>query len=78
MFLVISIHFISQHFPSGLQNRYVEEIFDREDRLRRTRELYFEAFARLRDVENVAVVDGSGSREQVARRVWAAVAPYFA
>ena len=60
------------------QNRYVEEIFDREDRLRRTRELYFEAFARLRDVENVAVVDGSGSREQVARRVWAAVAPYFA
>ena len=60
------------------QNRYVEEIFDREDRLRRTRELYFEALARLRDVENVAVVDGSGSREQVARRVWAAVAPYFA
>ena len=60
------------------QNRYVEEIFDREDRLRRTRELYFEAFARLRDVENVAVVDGSGSREQVAQRVWAVVAPYFA
>ena len=60
------------------KNRFVEEIFDQEDRLRKTRELYFRAFECLKGVENVAVVDGSGSREQVARRVWAAVAPYFA
>lgn len=59
------------------KNRFVEEIFDREDRLRRTRELYFEAFERLRDVENVAVVDGAGTREQVAQRIWAAVSPYL-
>lgn len=59
------------------KNRYVEEIFDREDRLRRTRELYFEAFERLRDVENVAVVDGAGTREQVAQRIWAAVSPHL-
>ena len=58
------------------QNRVVREIFDQEDRLRQTRELYFKAFERLRDVENVAVVDGSGSREQVAERIWAAAAPY--
>lgn len=55
------------------KNRFVEEIFDHEDRLRRTRELYFQAFERLRDVENVAVVDGTGSPEQVAERIWSAV-----
>lgn len=59
------------------QNRFVEEIFDQEDRLRKTRELYFRAFERLKNVENVAVVDGVGSPEQVAQRVWAAAAPYF-
>lgn len=60
------------------KNRFVEEIFDQEDRLRRTRELYFRAFERLKDVERVAVVDGSGTEEEVAERIWAAVAPYFA
>ena len=59
------------------KNRTVEEIFDREDRLRKTRELYFQAFDRLKDVERVAVVDGSGPREQVSERVWAAVSPCF-
>ena len=59
------------------KNRTVEEIFDKEDRLRRTRELYFQAFDRLKDVETVAIVDGSGTQEQVAERVWAAVAPCF-
>lgn len=59
------------------KNRFVEEIFDQEDRLRQTRELYFRAFERLKDVENVAVVDGVGAPEQVAQRVWTAAAPYF-
>ena len=59
------------------QNRVVEEIFDREDRLRRTRELYFRAFERLKDVETVAVVDGTGTQEQVAERIWGAVSPHF-
>ncbi len=59
------------------ENRFVEELFDGEDRLRRTRELYFQAFEHLRDVERVAVVDGTGSQEQVGQRIWEAVAPYF-
>ncbi len=59
------------------QNRFVEEIFDGEDRLRQTRALYFKAFERLKDVENVVVVDGSGAQEQVAERIWAAAAPSF-
>lgn len=59
------------------QNRTVEEIFDGEERLRRTRELYFEAFRRLEDVEHVAVVDGSGTPDEVAERIWAVIAPCF-
>lgn len=59
------------------QNRVVEEIFDREDRLRKTQELYFRAFERLKDVEQVAVVDGTGTQEQVAERIWGAVSPHF-
>ncbi len=59
------------------KNRDHVELFEQEERLRRTRELYFQAFERLRDVETVAVVDGTGAREQVARRIWAAVSPFF-
>ncbi len=59
------------------RNRDHEELFEKEDRLRRTRELYFQAFERLKDVENVAVVDGSGTQEQVAQRIWSSVSPYF-
>ena len=53
------------------------ELFEREDRLRKTRALYFEAFERLKETENVAVVDGSGPEDEVAGRIWAAVAPLF-
>ena len=53
------------------------ELFEREDRLRRTRALYFEAFERLKGTEAVAVVDGDGPEDEVAQRVWAAVSPYF-
>ena len=59
------------------KNRAVEEIFDQEDRLRKTRALYFQAFDRLKDVERVAVVDGSGTQEQVAQRIWSVVSPCF-
>ena len=57
------------------KNRAVQEIFDREDRLRKTRELYFQAFDRLKDVERVAVVDGTGTEDQVSERIWAVVSP---
>ena len=53
------------------------ELFEREDRLQKTRSLYFEAFERLKETENVAVVDGGLPEDEVAERVWAAVAPYF-
>lgn len=58
------------------RNRDHEELFEKEERLRRTRDLYFAAFDRLNEEETVVVVDGCGQQEQVADRIWAAVAPY--
>ena len=59
------------------RDRLNEELFEREDRLRRTRELYFQSFDRLKEEENVVVVDASGTMEQVAEGIWTAVEPYF-
>jgi len=60
-----------------LRNRDHVELFEREERLHHTRALYFEAFDRMKDVERVAVVDGTGGENEVAERVWAAVRPFF-
>lgn len=60
------------------RNRDHVELFEKEERLRQTRALYLEAFERLKDVETVAMVDGSGTEDQVAERVWAVVSSYFA
>ena len=59
------------------QGRDRVELFEKEDRLRKTRALYFEAFERLKGTEAVAVVDGDGPEDEVARRVWAVVEPCF-
>ena len=59
------------------QGRDHEELFEKEDRLRQTRTLYFQAFERLKETEAVAVVDGTGPEAEVEERIWAAVSPYF-
>ena len=53
------------------------ELFEKEERLRQTRAMYFKAFERLKETETVAVVDGGRPEDEVAERVWAAVSPYF-
>ena len=53
------------------------ELFEREDRLRKTRALYFEAFERLKGTEAVVVVDGGLPEDEVEERVWAAVDSFF-
>ena len=74
VFLDVSVELALERIRRG---RDRVELFEREDRLRQTRALYFEAFERLKGTETVAVVDGDGTEEQVAGRVWAAAAPYF-
>ena len=53
------------------------ELFEEEWRLALVREKYFEAFARLKDTENVAVIDAGGGEDTVEERVWAEAAKYF-
>jgi dTMP kinase len=57
--------------------RAVIELFEKEERLRLVREKYFEAFAKLRDVENVAVIDADADAETVADRIWEKLSEYF-
>ena len=74
VFLDVPVELAMERLRRG---RDPEELFEKEDRLRQTRALYFEAFERLRETETVAVVDGSGPEDEVAQRVWAAAALYF-
>ena len=53
-----------------LANRDHTEIFEKRDRLARTRENYFAAFERLKDEERVVVVDGTRSQEEISEELW--------
>ncbi len=52
------------------KNRERQELFEKKSRLVQVREKYFEAFAMLKEEEKVAIVDGSGSVDQVAEQIW--------
>ena len=74
VFLDVSAELAMERIRRGRERA---ELFEKEERLRRTRELYFEAFERLKGAEAVAVVDGAGAEDEVEERIWAAVAPCF-
>ena len=59
------------------QNRFHTELFEKEERLTAVREKYFEAFEKLKDVENVAVIDADADVDSVFERVWEVVSPLF-
>ena len=50
-------------------NREGTELFENVDRLRETRNNYFKAFDKLRESENVIIIDGHSSAEEVHRAV---------
>ncbi len=53
------------------------ELFENKERLLRTRERYFEAFARLKEEETVLVIDGMRDREVIAEEIWERLRPLF-
>jgi len=53
------------------------ELFETEERLTAVRGKYFEAFAKLSSVENVAVVDADADVETVRSRIWGTVSALF-
>lgn len=59
------------------RNRFRTELFEKRSRLVLTREKYLEAFEKLKDEENVLVVDGNQSPEKIAEDIWENVKLYF-
>lgn len=59
------------------KNRFHQELFEKKSRLVQVREKYLEAFDRLKDVENVVVIDGNQDSDKIAEHVWEAVKGYF-
>ena len=59
------------------KNRFHKELFEKEERLTKVREKYFEAFDKLKDMENVAVIDADADEETVFERIWEAVSAYI-
>ena len=59
------------------KTRFQKELFEEKSRLALVRQSYIEAFDRLQGVEQVAVVDGNGSTQEVARAVWEIVKSYL-
>lgn len=51
-------------------HRAVEELYEKVEQARLIRENYFTAFERLKEVERVEVIDGSGSLDETFEAVW--------
>ena len=51
------------------------EIYEKIDIMKAVRANYFKAFEKLKGQETVIIIDGSGTPEQVAERVWEQAAP---
>lgn len=52
------------------KNRFHQELFEKKPFLIKVREKYFEAFERLKEDEQVIVVDGNRSVQEIAGDIW--------
>jgi len=53
------------------------ELFETEERLKLTREKYFEAFEKLKDAERVAVINADADINIIADKIWEEVGTLF-
>ena len=60
------------------KNRTDFEIYEKLDNLKNTRDKYYESFDKLKDSEQVAVINADQSVESLSEAIWAQVAPIFA
>lgn len=58
-------------------NRFHQELFEKKSRLIKVREKYLEAFERLKEEENVIIIDGSRDPDVIAKDIWERVNQYF-
>lgn len=60
-----------------LKNRDHQELFEKKTKLAEVRMNYFEAFDKLKDTEEIIIVDGNGSPKEIAEEIWEAVKIYW-
>lgn len=58
-------------------NRQHTELFEKKSRLAKTRECYMNVIKKLQDEENIVIIDGAQSIEEIAEEVWLNVKKYF-
>lgn len=59
------------------ETRFHPELFETRERLVSVREKYFEAFEKLKDVENILVVDGEKDAHILENEIWEKIKVYF-
>lgn len=59
------------------KNRYQQELFEKKSRLIKVREKYYEAFDKLKEEEEIIIIDGNRSVSEIADDIWKGVSPYF-
>ena len=59
------------------RERFHTELYETEERLVAVRTKYFEAFEKLKDIENIAIVDADADIDIVRERVWSIVSGFF-
>ncbi|TYQ18421.1 UNVERIFIED_CONTAM: dTMP kinase [Acetivibrio alkalicellulosi] len=59
------------------RERFHVELFEKEERLRKVRDKYFEAFEKLKSEENIVIVDSSGSIEEVFENIWNSISQFL-
>lgn len=53
------------------------ELFETKERLTLVREKYFEAFDKLKDKENILIIDGNKTPEEISEEVWSKISYLF-
>lgn len=59
------------------KNRFHQELFEEKSRLIKVRENYQKAFEKLKDEENIIVVNGNQDTKKISDEIWEKVKPYF-
>lgn len=59
------------------KNRFHVELFEKKSRLEKVRNNYLKAFDLMKEEENILIVNGTKSPEEIAEEIWKHVEPLF-
>ena len=59
------------------KGRHQTDIYETKERLTDVRERYLDLIHRMEDVENIIIIDGNRSEQEIADEIWAKVCHYF-